>query len=75
MKSIITSVKRNVKLEGADEKTEGGLLIAKKRDLDIECIITATRRIVKSREFGEKAKEDSLQKRSVNLGIIITDVN
>ena len=66
MKSIITSVKRNVKLEGADEKTEGGLL---------ECIITATRRIVKSREFGEKAKEDSLQKRSVNLGIIITDVN
>ena len=57
-KNIITAGEQNVKSEGADEKSAGDL----------------GEQNVKFEEVDEKTKDNSLQERSMDLEIIITDV-
>ena len=72
--SIITSAKRIVKFREADEKSEGSFSQKATGDLGEKNIITAGEQNVKSEEVDEKPKDNSLQERSMDPEIIITDV-
>ena len=71
---IITSAKRIVKSEEADEKSAGGFSQKSAGDLGEQNIIAAGEQNVKFEEVDEKTKDNSLQERSMDLEIIITDV-
>ena len=74
MESIITSAKRNVKFREGDERSAGSFSQKDAGDLGEKNIITAGEQNVKSEEVDEKAQDNSLQERSADLEIIITDV-
>ena len=65
---------QNVKSEGEDEKSEGGFSQKSAGDLGEQNIIAAGEQNVKFEEVDEKTKDNSLQERSADLEIIITDV-
>ena len=74
MESIITSAKRIVKFREADESSAGSFSQKATGDLGEKNIITAGEQNVKFEEVDEKTKDNSLQERSMDLEIIITDV-